>query len=144
VIRISSPLGEVKLNVHKVTNGLAHNAVAKGNARRADHRTVWGDGNANPAAKSSNSTADAVEALKGNRSGGAVPATGATAGSFSGGPGNGNPGNGNGNNGHGNGIGGGATGNGRNGTGNSGNGGNGNSGNSGNGSNGHHYGWSTR
>ncbi len=48
VVRISSSLGEVKLNVHKVTNGLAHGAVAPdGCATRTPApgpETVWSDG----------------------------------------------------------------------------------------------------
>ncbi|WP_187437343.1 FecR family protein [Bradyrhizobium rifense] len=45
VVRISSSLGEVKLNFHKVTNGLAHGAVAPGRVRNANASTdtVWSD-----------------------------------------------------------------------------------------------------
>ena len=39
VVRISSPLGEVKLNVHKVTHGLAHGAVTPGQVRNANAST---------------------------------------------------------------------------------------------------------
>jgi hypothetical protein len=144
-IRIASPLGEVKLNVHKATHGLAHNSAAPGIARRGNAGTIWGDGKASAMNKSSNSVADTVAVMNGGGASASVAATVATAGSpndFSGGPGNGNSGNGNGNNGNGNGNGG-ATGNGRNGTGNNGNSGNGNNGN-GNGNNGNHYGWSKR
>ncbi|MEB2597989.1 hypothetical protein SOP69_11165, partial [Corynebacterium amycolatum] len=55
-MRISTALGEVKLNVHKATRGLAHGGVPPGQARnanaRADSQTVWNDGKASPAASS--------------------------------------------------------------------------------------------
>ncbi|WP_038972006.1 FecR family protein, partial [Bradyrhizobium genomosp. III] len=62
VVRISSSLGEVRLNVHKVTNGLAHDAVAPGQVRNANASagpdTVWSDGKSNtPASNSSVQTA---------------------------------------------------------------------------------------
>jgi hypothetical protein len=47
VTRISSSLGEVKLNVHKVTHGLARSSNATVASRSADNRnnsTVWGSG----------------------------------------------------------------------------------------------------
>ena len=48
VVRISSSLGEVKLNFHKVTNGLAHGALAPGRVRNAANTststaTVWSE-----------------------------------------------------------------------------------------------------
>ena len=67
VVRISSSLGEVKLNVHKVTHGLAHDAVATGHVRNANAstgtETVWSDTKASTtttAANSSNVTAVTV------------------------------------------------------------------------------------
>lgn len=67
VVRISSSLGEVKLNFHKVTNGLAHGAVAPGQVRNANAssatETVWSDTKASTttaAANSSNATAVTV------------------------------------------------------------------------------------
>src|SRR3954465_9821768 len=52
VVRISSSLGEVKLNFHKVTHGLAREPVAPGQVRNANAstETVWGDGKSSTAA----------------------------------------------------------------------------------------------
>ncbi|MDH2398510.1 FecR family protein [Bradyrhizobium sp. SSUT18] len=67
IVRISSSLGEVKLNFHKVTNGLAHGVVAPGQVRNANAssatETVWRDTKASTttaAANSSNATAVTV------------------------------------------------------------------------------------
>lgn len=58
VVRISSSLGEVKLNVHKVTRGLAHGAIVPGQVRNANAtaaaETIWGD--SKTGATASNST----------------------------------------------------------------------------------------
>jgi len=144
VVRISSSLGEVKLNVHKVTNGLAHGAVASGRVRNtnasAATATVWSDSATSTTTTASNSSNVTAVAL----SSGASPASatsasssvttavattaGSTSNVTSGSSGSGSSGTG-------------ATGNGSSGTGNNGNGGNGNNGNNGNGNNGHHYGW---
>ncbi|MCK1411711.1 FecR domain-containing protein [Bradyrhizobium sp. CW4] len=150
VVRISSSLGEVKLNVHKVTHGLAHGGGApeQGRNAHASTETVWGDSKAGTTA--SNGTAHtAVTTSSGVTAGTSSSAASTTiaattAGASSDGSGGGNgdsggktkpdkgkSGNGNsgsGNSGNGNGNNG-ATGNGR------GNNGNGNGG--GNGSNGH-------
>lgn len=138
VVRISSSLGEVKLNFHKVTNGLAHGAVAPGRVRNANASTgtgaatVWSDGSASTTTTASNSSsvtaavasssAAAANAASASSNAAAIVAT--TAGST------GN-------------TTGGSSGNGSGGTGNNGNSGNGNggNGNNGNGNNGHHYGW---
>jgi hypothetical protein len=57
VVRISSSLGEVKLNFHKVTQGLAHGAVGSGQVRNANAsvnpETIWSDGKTNAAASNS-------------------------------------------------------------------------------------------
>jgi hypothetical protein len=135
VVRISSPIGEVRLNVHRVTNGLAHNnSAAHGGGRNATSKdTIW---------QSPNSSA-AANASQGNPAGSAANSAasnpGTTTAAAAGGNGNNGNGNGggNGNNGNGNGNGG-ANGNGKgnNGNGNGhGNGGNGN-GNGGNGNGG--------
>ncbi|WP_027551042.1 FecR family protein [Bradyrhizobium sp. Cp5.3] len=131
-VHISSSLGEVKLNFHKVTHGLAHGAAATGHVHNAANSTdtVWSDTKPSTTTASSNSsTMTAATVSNGaassttttSSSGTTTVAT--TAGSTSdvsgGSSGNGNSGNG-------------ATGNGS--------GGNGNNGNNGN--NGHHYGWS--
>lgn len=152
VVRISSSLGEVKLNVHKVTHGLAHGGGAPGQARNsyASTETVWGDSKAGTTA--SNGTAQtAVTTSSGVTAGTSSSAASTTiaattAGASSDGSGGGNgdsggktkpdkgkSGNGNsgsGNSGNSNGNNG-ATGNGR------GNNGNGNGNGGGNGSNGH-------
>jgi hypothetical protein len=49
VVRISSALGEVKVNVSKATHGLAHGPSAPGLGRSAsrDASTVWSDGKSN-------------------------------------------------------------------------------------------------
>lgn len=147
VVRISSSLGEVKLNVHRVTNGLAHGAVAPGRVRNAtvSTETVWSDtkssttttaaNSSNVTAVTTSSSASAASAASSSSSTTTTVAT--SAGSTSDSSGNsgdngngnsGNNGNGNGNNGNGNS---GATGNGR------GSNGNGNGNGGGNGSNGH-------
>ncbi|MBR0781923.1 FecR family protein [Bradyrhizobium iriomotense] len=136
VVRISSSLGEVKLNVHKVTNGLAHGAVATGRVRNAhastgaSTATVWSDNSSNTTTTASNSStvtavtasSSASTASAASTSSSATTTVATTAGSSSnvstGTSGTGSSGTG-------------ATGNGSGGTGN-----NGNSGN-----NGHHHGW---
>jgi FecR protein len=129
-IRISGAIGEVSLNVHKVTHGLAHGPVMTGvknssTSNSSTKDTVWSDAKAN---------ASGVSALGQDSSNGGNTSTaaGVSAGAVSGvaaaavtAPSNGNgndngatgngKGNGNGNNGNGNG-------NGNNGNGNNGNG----------------------
>lgn len=58
MVRISSSLGEVKLNFHKVTHGLAHSAVAPGQARNANASTdtVWSDSKASTTTTAANSS----------------------------------------------------------------------------------------
>jgi hypothetical protein len=58
VVRISSSLGEVKLNVHKVTHGLAHDTVAPGRVRNANANTdtVWSDGKSSTTTTAANSS----------------------------------------------------------------------------------------
>ncbi|MBB4368178.1 hypothetical protein GGD63_000957 [Bradyrhizobium sp. cir1] len=144
VVRISSSLGEVKLNVHKVTNGLAHGAVATGRVRNANASTgistatVWSQSSTNTTTTASNSSSvtavtassSASTASAASTSSSVTTAVATTAGSSSnvstGTSGTGSSGTG-------------ATGNGSGGTGNNAN--SGNSGNNGNGHNGHHYGW---
>ncbi|MEZ2146489.1 FecR family protein [Bradyrhizobium sp. DN5] len=134
VVRISSSLGEVKLNFQKVTRGLAHGAVAPGQVRSANvstaTETIWSDGKASTQASNSvvqtAATTSAAATAGSSASSGASAAIAAANNGNSGG--NGNSGNGSNNNGNGNN---GATGNGR------GNNGDGRGG--GNGSNGHGY-----
>ena len=156
VVHISGSLGEVKLNFHKVTQGLARNAVAPGQVRNANASTdtVWSDSKSNTTTTAGNSATVSAVSVSGSGSSAASASstssgttTAATSAGSSGdatsgaSDGNGNKngqsdtkttGNGNGNQGNGNGNGG-ATGNGK---GNNGNG-NGNGGGNGNNGNGH-------
>ncbi|WP_440641681.1 FecR domain-containing protein [Bradyrhizobium sp. PUT101] len=112
VVRISNSLGEVKLNVHKVTRGLAHGGAAAGQVRNANastgSQTVWNDGKTNSAASNSAVTSGAAAAANGTSSANAAIAA-TTAGASSDNSranngnlgGNGNSGNGSGNNGNG-------------------------------------------
>lgn len=143
VVRISSSLGEVKLNFHKVTRGLAHGAVAPGQVRNANANanasvgadSAWSDGNTSTPASNSNvqtavTTSGAVTPGSSGSSnpGAAIAAAAANNGNAGG---NGNSGNGNIGNSNGGGSGNnGATGNGW------GNNGNGNSNGGGHGSDG--------
>jgi hypothetical protein len=85
VIRISSSLGDVKLNVHRVTHGLARNSgAAQGvrSASRDNNSTVWGSGESG----SSGSSGVSVASSGGNAgSGGNGGAAGASGGASSGG-----------------------------------------------------------
>ena len=114
--RISASLGEVRLNFHKVTHGLAHGAISTpGSTRSAANKdTVWASreaaaatgvspGNSNDGSSSANSAAGIGAAATSGVTGPIAAVTAA-------GNGNGNNGNGNGNN------------NGANGNGNNGNG----------------------
>jgi hypothetical protein len=145
VVRISSSLGEVKLNFHKVTNGLAHGAVAPGRVRNAANpstgtATVWSESSTSTTTTASNSSSvtavvassSASTSSATSTSSSATTTVATTAGSSSnvssGSSGSGSSGSG-------------ATGNGSSGTGNNGNSGSGNNDHDGNGNNGHHYGW---
>ncbi|MDA9435843.1 FecR family protein [Bradyrhizobium sp. CCBAU 51627] len=121
LVRISSPLGDVRLNFHKVTHGLAHDGVAHGRVRNADANTntVWSDGKSGATTSATNSAT--VTAITESSSTGAARSdsassgpsiAAATAGSPRDAPGGNNGNNGNGNNGNGNSGNGGATGNG--------------------------------
>src|SRR3954465_3008822 len=131
VVRISNSLGEVKLNVHKVTHGLAHGGGAPGQVRNAhaSTETVWSHSKASPMA--SNSPAQTAVTTSSGGTAGSTSSSAAsttiaatTAGASSGGsggsadsggktkPDKGNSGSGNGNSGNGNGNSG-ATGNGK-------------------------------
>jgi hypothetical protein len=147
-IRISAPIGDVKLDISKVTRGIARSETATpGQSGRQP--TVWSTGELNPGtssnknpvvnngspsaiAEASSGASANVNADGAGRSNGAFAANPVTRGTLTA-QGNGNNGNGNGNNGNGNGGNGNGNGNG----GNNGNGnGNGNGGNNGNGNNG--------
>lgn len=144
IVRISSSLGEVKLNIHKVTRGVAHGAVAPGQVRNANANaatgTVWSDSKpgttaSNSAVQTAVTTSNAATSVSNSASnpGAAIAAVAGNSGNAGG---NGNNGNGGGNNGdNGNN---GATGNGR------GNNGNGNGNGGGNGSNGHGHAYGRR
>ncbi|QPF93735.1 FecR family protein [Bradyrhizobium commune] len=136
VVRISGTLGEVRLNFHKVTHGLAHDAVAVGRVRNANASsdTVWSDTKTSVATTAANSStvtavtlsSSAAAASAASTSSSATTAAATTSSASSGSPGSESSESG-------------ATGNGNSGNGNSGNGNSGN-GNSGNGNNGNHYG----
>lgn len=144
IVRISSSLGEVKLNIHKVTRGVAHGAVAPGQVRNANANaatgTVWSDSKpgttvSNSAVQTAVTTSNAATSVSNSASnpGAAIAAVAGNSGNVGG---NGNNGNGGGNNGdNGNN---GATGNGR------GNNDNGNGNGGGNGSNGHGHAYGRR
>ena len=120
-VRISSSLGEVKLNFHKVTQGLAHGAAVPGrvrNAANASTDTVWSDTKASTTTTAANSSTVTAVTVSSSASAASAATTSSsttttvatTAGStsdVSGGSGSpGNNGNGNGDgNGHGNGHG---------------------------------------
>jgi len=112
VTRISSSIGEVRLNVHRVTHGLARDksAVHDGTRSAANNDTIW-----------SSSDSNSVTANNGQSNGSAGAASGmsGTVAAVSGSDGGGGNGNGNNGNHYGNGNGNGANGNGR---GNNGNG----------------------
>ena len=119
VTRISSSLGEMKLNFHKVTHGLARGSTSTAGLTRnaSNNATVWSSGD-------SGSQATGNSGQSGNSAGSMV--AGSSASTVVAATGGGNNGNGNGN-GNGNDNNGNANGNGNNGNGNNGNGnGNGN------------------
>ncbi|WP_234679679.1 FecR family protein [Bradyrhizobium monzae] len=137
VVRISSSLGEVKLNFHKVTNGLAHGAVAPGRGRNAANTgtstdTVWSDSRSSTTTTAANSSTATAVTVSSSASASSATSTsssatttvattaGSTSDALSVSSGSGSSGTG-------------ATG--------SGNSGNGNSGNGNHGNNGNHYGW---
>ncbi|MBR0712948.1 FecR domain-containing protein [Bradyrhizobium liaoningense] len=128
VIRISGALGEVKLNVHKATHGLAHGSVTSAATRSTSSTdTVWSDTKTTTTTTASNSTGQTAASLSSSSStsssssssssGGTTTvatssgsSSDASGGSSGNGNGNGNSGatgNGKGNNGNGNGNGGG-------------------------------------
>jgi hypothetical protein len=129
VIRLSNALGEIHLNVHKATHGLAHGAAASGSIRNASHEskdTIWSDKSGTGVTAlnsgSGNSSSAGSTSAPGSSSPGSasVVAAGAAA---AGDSASAAKGNGNGNaNGVGNGNGNGATGNGATGNGGVGNG----------------------
>jgi hypothetical protein len=122
VIRISSTLGEVKLNVEKATHGLARGSVTPGSARGASSKdTVWSNsgsgangvsnGNSNSGSNGSGSSAagssSTASSVSSTASSVAAAADNTVNGVLNGATGNGkgNNGNGNGNGGVGNGNG---------------------------------------
>src|SRR5215472_1895564 len=74
VIRISSTLGEVKLNVEKATHGLARGSAISGSARKASsedstvNNTVWSNGGAGTSASSAASANNSNSGSGGNGS----------------------------------------------------------------------------
>jgi hypothetical protein len=128
VVHISSALGEVKLNVHKATNGLAHGSESSASGKRAS--TVWSDsqasvnsatasnqnsghiGNASASTGATSSSATTATTAATSAAAAVVAASGNGNGNGATGNGKGNGNNGNGNNGNGNGNGNGGVGNG--------------------------------
>jgi hypothetical protein len=120
VIRISSALGEVKLNVNKATHGLARGAGPSGNVRNAsskDSTSIWSDtragstssvvqlssnGSSSSAGASSGSSTSTAATSSGGSTAAAVTAAASNSGNGNEATGNGN-GNSQGNNGNGNG-----------------------------------------
>lgn len=113
MMRISTSLGEVKLNFHKVTHGLAHSAVAPGQVRNANASTdtVWSDSKASTTTAAANSSTVTAVTVSGSGSAASVLSTSSSAssavvtsaGSTSDNSASNNGNNGNGNNGNGNG-----------------------------------------
>lgn len=108
MVRISTSLGEVKLNFHKVTHGLAHSAVAPGQVRNANASTdtVWSDSKASTTTTAANSSTVTAVTVSGSGSAASVLSTSTvatSAGSTSNNSASNSANNGNGNNGNGNG-----------------------------------------
>jgi hypothetical protein len=80
VVHISGSLGEVKLNFHKVTHGLAHNAGAPGQVRNANASadTVWGDSKSSIATTTTTANSSSVTAVSVTTSGSAASASSTT------------------------------------------------------------------
>jgi hypothetical protein len=119
VTRISSSIGEVRVNFHRATNGLAHGATSPGAARGAtdtSSNTVWNSSGSDSASVNdgqgnNGNGAEASAAGRGNASAVAAIA-GGNANSGNGNNGNSNSGSNNGGNGNGNGANGSGRGNG--------------------------------
>jgi hypothetical protein len=112
-LRISSTLGEVRLDFHKVTHGLARGATTVNAAsRNAVNNTVWSSSATTSANAVASTTTGAGSALSSASPVAATVAAATNAGSSNGNNGNGNGANGGGN-GNGNGNGNGGVGNGR-------------------------------
>ena len=120
VTRISSSIGEVRVNFHRVTNGLAHGAASSGGAARGvadtSSNTVWNSSGSDSASVNdgqgnNGNGAEASAAGRGNASAVAAIA-GGNANSGNGNNGNSNSGSNNGGNGNGNGANGSGRGNG--------------------------------
>lgn len=96
VTRISSAIGEVRLNVHRATHGLAReNSMARDGARSvAKNDTVWGSSDAGASANSQNTGVNGVANAGG--ASGVSAAIAASSGSDGGAKGNGKGNNGNG------------------------------------------------
>jgi hypothetical protein len=106
-LRISSALGEVKLDVHKVTHGLARGSTAATViSRDTANNAVWNSSSTTSPNASSSATSGASTSLSSASQGAAAVAAATNSGSGNGkGNGNGNGANGNGNGGVGNGKG---------------------------------------
>jgi hypothetical protein len=115
VVRISSPIGEVRLNVHKATNGLARDpsAANSGGRSSANKSTIWQSNSTATTNQSGNNQGGNSSGNTGGNAAGSSSSGRAVAATVRGEGSNGNGGNGNGN-----GNGNGGNGNGGNGNGN--------------------------
>jgi hypothetical protein len=80
VVHISSSLGEIKLNFHKVTHGLAHGAVMPGRVRNAANTststaTVWSEGTTSTTTTTSNSSTVTAVSVSSSASAASATAT---------------------------------------------------------------------
>ena len=106
--RISTALGEVRLNFQKVTHGLAHEAAAPGSAKNASVKdTVWSDAKSNAGGANglSQGNSGATDSAAGNPGASGMASTVASVMAPANQSGNGNGANGNGGVGNGNGRG---------------------------------------
>src|SRR5882757_1433906 len=107
--RISASLGEVRLNFHKVTHGLAHGAISTPGSARSDanKETVWTSreaaataGSGNGSSQGNSNDGSSANAAAGISAAATSGVTGSIAAVTGAGNGNGNGANGNGNNGN--------------------------------------------
>lgn len=82
VVHISSSLGEVKLNFHKVTHGLVHNAGTPGQLRSAnasaDNNTVWNDSKSSATTAAANSSTVSAVSVSSSGSPASTPSLSST------------------------------------------------------------------
>ncbi|MGY3234848.1 MULTISPECIES: FecR family protein [unclassified Bradyrhizobium] len=81
-VHISGSLGEVKLNFHKVTHGLAHNTIAPGQVRNANASTdtVWSGSKSSTTTTATNSSAITAVTVSGSGSSAGAASTSSSTG----------------------------------------------------------------